>query len=76
MAPEHLLKRGQKAQPGRLARLLCEEIGGVEAHLRSFFDHGPWGFLTLVPFGRGGPDDFGRELVHPVADLDNVVAQL
>jgi len=74
--PEHLLERGEKAQPGRLSRLLREKIGGVETHLRGLLDHGPRGFLALIPFGRRGPDHLGRELVHPIADFDHVVAEL
>jgi len=37
---------------------------------------GPGSLLALVPLGRGGPDHLRRELMHPVAHLAQVTAQL
>ena len=76
VTPEHLLERGQHAQPARFGRLLREEVGGVEADLGGLLDHRPRSFLAFVPFGGGRSDDLGRELVHPIADFDHVVAEL
>ena len=76
VAPEHLLERG-RACPARSARPpAARRSRGSKADLRGLLDHRPRGFLALVPFGGGGPDDRGRELVQPVPRTCQVVAQL
>ena len=55
---------------------LGDEVHRVQADLGGLLDDRPRHLLPLVPFGSGGPDDVGGEVVDPLLDLQLVLVEL
>ncbi len=75
IAPVQLLVDDGDAHPAGLEHLVGEEVEGVQADPGGLLEDRPGGLLPFVPLRGGGADDVAGELVHPVADLAQVLAQ-
>jgi hypothetical protein len=76
VTPEQLLHADREAEPGLVRRLGDDEVHGVQAGLRRLFDDRPGELLLLVPLGGRRPDHVRGESVHPLAQVEVVLAEL